>query len=385
MPLTIYRRHSADCKVFDLNLSPKAIRFYQDCSCRIWISGSTDTQRLPRQALRTRDWKSAEAEVQALTAGGKDATVHGLMLQECIQKFLDAHQANVGTKALGQHKLVLDRLAAFAQARNKFFLRDLDTDLYEDFKTYGLVGLKSTSKSTLVAKLKFFLREAYRRGWTLEAYAEKVKSTRAVYTQKQPYTEEEVSAILEQAAKLDGGTSGYATNAQTFRLLLDLMLETGVRVGDAIRYDPRRCTKSEHLWVYSFRPGKQRKAEKAKQHEVFLSERLKLSIDGCDWFSKHLPFIYRDLDDSTAMEAAVYERMQAIGERCGVADCRPHRLRDTFAVRLLLKGIALEDVSRLLGHASIAVTERYYAAWVPSRKLRLEGLLAKTVMNSGGY
>ena len=58
---------------------------------------------------------------------------------------------------------------------------------------------------------------------------------------------------------------------------------------------------------------------------------------------------------------AVYERMQSIGARAGIADCQPHRLRDTFAVRKLLAGMQLEDVSRLLGHSSVKVTEAYCA------------------------
>ena len=41
-----------------------------------------------------------------------------------------------------------------------------------------------------------------------------------------------------------------------------------------------------------------------------------------------------------------------------------HRLRDTFAVDLLEKGVPLEEVSKLLGHESIKTTERHYAKWV---------------------
>jgi integrase len=44
-----------------------------------------------------------------------------------------------------------------------------------------------------------------------------------------------------------------------------------------------------------------------------------------------------------------------------------HMLRDTFAVELLMAGVALEDVSRMLTHASIKTTEDYYAHWVPDR------------------
>jgi integrase/recombinase XerD len=55
-----------------------------------------------------------------------------------------------------------------------------------------------------------------------------------------------------------------------------------------------------------------------------------------------------------------------------VGDAHPHRLRDTFAVELLLKDVPMEDVSILLGHSSIKTTERSYAPWVRARQERLE-------------
>ena len=71
--------------------------------------------------------------------------------------------------------------------------------------------------------------------------------------------------------------------------------------------------------------------------------------------------------------------MQEIGKRAGVDDCRPHRLRDTFAVRCLVKGMRIEDVSTLLCDSSIAVTEKFYAAWVKSRKELLEETFSAVV------
>ena len=64
-------------------------------------------------------------------------------------------------------------------------------------------------------------------------------------------------------------------------------------------------------------------------------------------------------------------RLGAIADRAGVAGFRPHRLRDTFAVSLLGQGVAMEDVSALLGHSSISTTERYYAPWDRRRRERL--------------
>ena len=72
------------------------------------------------------------------------------------------------------------------------------------------------------------------------------------------------------------------------------------------------------------------------------------------FFPFALPFAYRAVakdEETDYLGQAVYERLQAVGIACGVDDCRPHRLRDTFAVRLLTKGVPLEDVSKLLGHA----------------------------------
>jgi site-specific recombinase XerD len=55
-----------------------------------------------------------------------------------------------------------------------------------------------------------------------------------------------------------------------------------------------------------------------------------------------------------------------------LSNCHPHRVRDTFAVSLPLKGVSLDSVSKLLGHSSIKITERHYAPWVKARQDQLE-------------
>ena len=66
--------------------------------------------------------------------------------------------------------------------------------------------------------------------------------------------------------------------------------------------------------------------------------------------------------------------------------CHAHMFRDTFAVELLLAGVPLDQVSLLLGHASIKVTERHYAPFVKARQEQLEAstLRAWAVMESHG-
>jgi integrase/recombinase XerD len=56
----------------------------------------------------------------------------------------------------------------------------------------------------------------------------------------------------------------------------------------------------------------------------------------------------------------------------GLSHARAHRLRDTFATELLLAGVPIERVSMLLGHQSIAITEKHYSPWTRSRQEQIE-------------
>jgi integrase len=370
-------------------LSAAARRFYWECECQIWITGhipgTGDWVR--RQATGATSLKEAEAMRDAWIRGrrkeARDQVANGPMLGECIEKYLAARAEDLHERTLAQTKSILGRLRDFCEARNAIYMKDLTVDILETFKTEGLAGMASTTKGTVLAKLRCFLRAAFRREWIDKPIVERISTQRAVYEQKEPFSDKEALAILGEAERLTGGTHGFAAHPKTFRLLLELMLETGMRVGDAIRFDPRALSKGKSMWVYTFIPQKQKRAERAKHAEAYLTARLKEAIDTAEWLTPgERPFSYGSSRHGHYLPNEVYARMQTIGERCGVKDCRPHRLRDTFAVRCLLRGLQLEDVSRLLGHSSVRVTEMYYARWVTARKRRLEGLLAESMVNA---
>lgn len=48
--------------------------------------------------------------------------------------------------------------------------------------------------------------------------------------------------------------------------------------------------------------------------------------------------------------------------RAGVAGVHPHRLRHTFACNMLRDGLDMYDLSRLLGHSTLAMTSKYLRA-----------------------
>ena len=65
-------------------------------------------------------------------------------------------------------------------------------------------------------------------------------------------------------------------------------------------------------------------------------------------------------------------RIAKVFKLAGIQNAHPHRFRDTFAVALLDAGVSLENVSTLLGHQSVRVTEKHYSPWVKTRQDALD-------------
>jgi hypothetical protein len=163
-----------------------------DSDCPIWAAGRTAIGEIPRQSTGTRDLKTAEAILATLIFTDKKKQADGPTIEECNQKCLLSHKHELREKTFGQYKLHLRRLEQYCERRGVYAMRELNMDLLETFKVEGLPDLADTSKSTVVAKLRCFLRNAFRRGWINEPLVERVMPHRAPYDQKEPYSDEEI-------------------------------------------------------------------------------------------------------------------------------------------------------------------------------------------------
>src|SRR5215831_17853894 len=179
MALTLYRRHLAACIVRKSKISARAKRLAMDCDCPIWMYGRSGNSLVPRQSTGFNDLAKAEALRDSLIARSKSESAHGVRIDECVQKYLASHRHELGEKTYGQYELHLGRLQSYCERRGVLFMGELNVDLLETFKVDGLPGLADTSKSTVVAKLRCFLREAFRRGWITQSLVDRVKAHRA--------------------------------------------------------------------------------------------------------------------------------------------------------------------------------------------------------------
>ena len=187
--LVLFKRHLKNCPVHKSKVPRNARRFWMECACPIWIYGRTPKgDVVPRQSTGFSDLKQAEAMRDSILAQGKVEQKSGLPIAECVEKYLLLRAQDLDERTLSQHKLALERLRRYLEKQGVIYMQQMKVDHLEDFKTGGLPkSMASTSRATTDAKIRCFLRMAYRREWIKEVLVEKVTPVRAVYEQKEPY------------------------------------------------------------------------------------------------------------------------------------------------------------------------------------------------------
>ena len=54
-----------------------------------------------------------------------------------------------------------------------------------------------------------------------------------------------------------------------------------------------------------------------------------------------------------------YNKLKRVGKKAGVTNVHPHRYRRTLATNLLDRGMNIQDVAVVLGHADLKTTQVY--------------------------
>ena len=145
------------------------------------------------------------------------------------------------------------------------------------------------------------------------------------------------------------------------------MRYSGIRISDAVMFH-REKLKDNKLFL---------RQEKTK-HPVWvpLPKNVVLALEECDEGDEY--FFFRQIGKPKSAITEWQQRLKLVYNMAGVADGHSHRLRDTFSVDLLQKGVSLETVSQLLGHTSIKTTQKHYAPWVKTRQEALEAAVKGT-------
>lgn len=156
------------------------------------------------------------------------------------------------------------------------------------------------------------------------------------------------------------------------QLFFRVLLHSGLRILAAVKLRPEKIVNGK-LLLYTAKNGVPVWCPLPPDLLLDLS---KLSLVGGFLFAVRsdnpvtIAEYYRVKLEKAAIAAGLAEKRKK-GELRGRNEIHLHRFRNTFSVRLLEKGVSIENVATLLGN-TVHVCERRYAPWVIGRQTALE-------------
>ena len=266
----------------------------------------------------------------------------------CEAYLRDIEARNLSESTQNGYRSLFRQMQAFAGEKELVELDSLDSQHVRTWREGWTV--KPSTHETRLKLLAAFFRYAKNEGWIEQSPIVNLKAPRQTSSPTLPLSREEMKNMLRATDSLPRE-----------RAMLLLMRYSGLAIQDAATLSKDAITES----LLTLR--------RAKTGEVVVVDLPRVVLKALSAIAEPDSQYYFWTGRSKPVTAAKTwrDRLQRVAIQAGVRDFRPHRLRDTFAVEMLLQGVAMEDVSVLLGHGSIAITERYYAPWSKARRDRL--------------
>lgn len=350
--LAVFRRHLKACKF------AKKGRKHRHCGCPLSIEGKLHG-RMIRRSLDLRSWEAAQKLARDWEVLGESVIV-----KDAVDRFLDDR------KTMKLSEAMMRKYNAVAQElKDQFGNLSVNSVSVDDIRKLreGWKFAPITSYKRLETIRKFF-QFCVDSEWVNRNPAKLVKVSAPKYDPTLPFSKDEMEKILWAAESIREAHPKIpvGTEKKLYALVL-LMRYSGLRISDACML---RRGQLENGTLFL-------RQEKTKHHvSIPLSEKVTDALKACEEGNEY--YFYNQIGKPKSCITEWQQRLKLVYNMAGVKGGHSHRLRDTFSVDLLSKGVPLDVVSKLLGHTSIKTTEKHYAPWVKARQDALEEAVKAT-------
>ena len=364
----IYRRHSVDCK-------HARDRYSRRCDCTLWLQYQDRPGHQMKLSAHTNDWSEAEQAAARIKNEGNGAvpSVPEYTLASAVEMYVaDKRDRGQAEATVDLADRLLQRLMKYSSERNIVPLRHVTPLLLTDFRRSW--DLRRDDKGqpathawiTWSSYIRAFFKWCHQRGLIIaDPSVTGLQRMKIKTAATMPYSEAEIQCMLDaiptmpwsdklkakaKAIVLLGRHAGLA--ARDIGLLRRDQID-----GDSVVIKRAKTGVNVAVPLPSFVVEALQAVENPRNPEYFF-------FSGC--------CSLRNLSNEITKVVSELERAGKV-KKVGTAVV--HRLRDAYAVNLILAGVSIQDVSQALGHSSIKVTEAHYSPWIKERQIKLAATL----------
>ncbi len=359
--LTLFRRHTKSC--------PHRSRRYRRCSCPIHVEGTLGDEQI-RRALDLTSWAAAEDRIREWTFAGQigGRTFQAVLIAKAVDSYLaDARSRHLAAATVRKLTTIFEKqFVAWANSRGYRYLKELTPERLSDWRSTWRDGSLAASKK--YQRAAGFFHFCIRMRWITENPMKALTAPKVRHVPTLPFTADEMASILSACDQFPIKTIyGKATRARVRAMVL-LLRYSGLRIRDAATLQRDRISNGK-LLLYTQKTG--------VPVYIPLPEFVLHALDEVPVTSP-LYFFWTGTGPSESTVGHWEYTFRRLFELASIEKGHAHRFRDTFAIELLLAGVHLDQVSILLGHSSVKITEKSYAPWVKARQEQLEVAVMKT-------
>jgi len=357
--LSVYTRHYPPCPRTDIH--------YRRCRCPKWIRGVFENGDRLRLSARTRSWVDAERKAREM-----EHAASGRITVECaVQAYIKDDEArNLSRATINQRRAFFERrFLPWCQGRHISHLDQLRTALLRQFRQGW--DAASTTAARRHERLRSFFVFCVANGWLAANPMNLLKKPMVLHRPPTNYFNRcQFKQIVAAAEKYEyGGGRDCWFRAKRMLALVLLMRWSGLAIKDAVGLKRDRLDERGVVFLRRAKTGVPVFVPLPPAVTSVLSNLPPISPEYFFWSS------HGDLASATKGYQRSFRKLFRIADirnEDGTRKlCRSHMFRDTFAVELLLAGVPIDQVSVLLGHRSVKMTEKHYLPWVKARQTQL--------------
>jgi len=413
--LTAQRRHQPPCK------RPMWDKGYTKCTCPVMLRGTLGGKHLTLSTWKflppdkARDMEAARdlallwervgspvrpeayapiTEATALTESERPT------VQMAVSALMaDGKDRGNSTATLSKKRVVFEKsLLQFCANKGVRFLSELDLNTIREWRSTW--ELDSLSRYKRQGQALGFLWFCERAGWFPRNYASditrglgkiKVKARQTGYFQPKEY-----AAVIDATyAYSDRPTidkhNSLTVGGDRIRALTEVMRWTGLRIRDAVTLEKNRLSQDPSTGMWSVMVYQKKTGDPVYCPIPPDVAKMLLTVPPSQKGNTNDQYFFwtghgtaKTITSNWQRSYVKLFRLANLKEPDGAPKrCHAHMLRDTFAVESLLSGMRVEEVSTILGHSSVKITERHYMPWVRARQTSLNQSVMKSWIRQG--